>query len=105
MRQILSHIFLLMLALHGLLHPQSASAFSAQLSKSDPGSAELQPRYIVVFWEHVDVDRDSRSLAASYGLQVGMLYRHALKGMAAYIPPGLMKRLEQSPRTNFAQRY
>ena len=98
MRQILPQIFLLILILHGLLHAQSASAFNAQLSKSDPGSAEMQPRHIIVFRENIDVDRDSRSLAASYGLQVGMLYRHALKGMAAYIPPGLMKRLEQDPR-------
>jgi len=103
MRQILPHIFLLIPILHGLLHAQSASAFNAQLSKSDPGWAELQPRHIVVFRENIDVDRDSRSLAASYGLQVGMLYRHALKGMAAYIPPGLMKRLEQDPRVEYIE--
>jgi subtilisin len=87
----------------GLLLAISISTLHASPSNTGGVPAEAVAGHIVVFRETADVDSDSRNLAAVYGLQVGMLYRHALKGMAAYIPPGILKRLEQDPRVAYIE--
>jgi subtilisin family serine protease len=86
----------------GLLLAVSIGTLQAA-ANTGVGFAETLPGHIVVFQENADVDSYSRNLAAAYGLQVSMQYRHALKGMAAFIPPGLLKRLEQDPRVAYIE--
>jgi len=102
MRSIISYTFQLFI-LPGLLIAISAGTAQASPNKIGQGIEEILPGHIVVFRENVNVDTGSRSLADSYGLQVQMLYRHALKGMAANIPPGLLNRLKQDPRVAYIE--
>jgi subtilisin family serine protease len=87
----------------GLLLDISLSPLQASPDSSREDFSAAVPGHIVVFQKGADVDSDSRNLADVYGLQVGMLYRHALKGMAAYIPPGLLQHLEQDPRVAYIE--
>jgi subtilisin len=103
MRSIISYTFQLFLILPGLLIAISAGTAQASPNKTGQGIEEILPGHIVVFRENVNVDTGSRSLSDSYGLQVQMLYSHALKGMAANIPPGLLNRLEQDPRVAYIE--
>ena len=59
--------------------------------------------YIVVFNDDVDSDVAANELKARFNLSVDFQYRHALKGMAAYIPPSLLVRIQQDPRISYIE--
>src|SRR5581483_338881 len=65
-------------------------------------SDEIPNQYIVVFKEEVDdSDRESDDLKERHGLVKDKVFRHALKGFSATIPPGKLKEVEADPRVAF----
>jgi subtilisin family serine protease len=65
-----------------------------------PGGG-LKDHYIVVFKEGVDINASAPDMEAKYGLTASHVYRHALKGMAAYIPEGRLTAFEHDPRVAY----
>ncbi|MFO8036565.1 MAG: S8 family serine peptidase [Anaerolineales bacterium] len=65
-----------------------------------PGES-LKDHYIVVFKEGVDINTSAPDMEANYGLTVSHVYRHALKGMAVYIPAGRLNALRHDPRVAY----
>ncbi|MBS3750703.1 MAG: S8 family serine peptidase [Anaerolineales bacterium] len=65
-----------------------------------PGGG-LKDHYIVVFKEGVNINASAPDMEANYGLTVSHVYRHALKGMAAYIPEGRLTAFEHDPRVAY----
>jgi subtilisin family serine protease len=65
-----------------------------------PGD-DLKDHYIVVFNKCVDINDSAPDMEAGYGLSVSHVYRHALKGMAAYIPAGRLDALQHDPRVAY----
>ncbi len=57
--------------------------------------------YIIVFNDSIDVSPAVPSVAKAYGLQVGYVYEHALKGMSAIVPDGRLAALEKDPRVAY----
>jgi subtilisin len=57
--------------------------------------------YIIVFNDSVNADAAAQALTRAYGLQAGFTYQHALKGMAAVVPPGRLAALERDPRVAY----
>jgi subtilisin len=72
----------------------SFGASSAQAA-STPNS------YIIVFKDSVNVRAAVPAVAQAYGLQVGFVYEHALKGMSAVVPAGRLAALEKDPRVAY----
>lgn len=66
-------------------------------------SSDLVPnRYIVVFKDEVaDPEAESDDLKRFHHLVKGAVFRHALKGFAATIPPGKLKEIQSDPRVEF----
>ncbi|MEK7090160.1 MAG: S8 family serine peptidase, partial [Patescibacteria group bacterium] len=65
-------------------------------------NGKVAGQYIVVFKDAVnDVDGASDELAKNHGLSNLQTYRHALKGFAATVPAGRLKKLESDPRVEF----
>lgn len=64
----------------------------------------LQERYIVVLKDSV---KDSTAVAnehvRNHQVKVSKVYSHALKGYAASMPPGQVKKLEQDPRVAYVE--
>lgn len=81
---------------------QCAAAFA--VPKVDPPVPEaLQATHIVVFRSGLDSESTARSLAEGLGFPANFVYRHALKGMAARLSPGLLKKLQADPRVQFVE--
>jgi subtilisin len=57
--------------------------------------------YIIVFKDTVDVQVAVPALSQAYGLQPGLTYQHALKGMSAEVPKGRLAALEKDPRVAY----
>ncbi|MEM5775376.1 MAG: S8 family serine peptidase, partial [Anaerolineaceae bacterium] len=57
--------------------------------------------YIIVFNDGAAPTDNARGLAKAYGLQIGFVYEHALKGMSAVIPEGRLTALEKDPRVKY----
>lgn len=57
--------------------------------------------YIIVFKDTVDVKAAVPAVARAYGLQVGYVYEHALKGFSAAVPEGRLAALENNPRVAY----
>jgi subtilisin len=57
--------------------------------------------YIIVFKDSVVADTTAQALTQAYGLQAGFTYQHALKGMAAVVPPGRLAALQRDPRVAY----
>lgn len=54
--------------------------------------------HIVIFRAGADVRATASALATTHGLQVTNLYRYALNGMAAVVPAGRLRALQNDPR-------
>lgn len=93
-QKIWTRLLAVLLALAVLL----PSAGMAQAGK--PGGS-LKDHYIVVFKENVDINSSAPEMEANYGLTVSHVYRHALKGMAVYIPAGRLNALRHDPRVAY----
>lgn len=57
--------------------------------------------YIIVFKDTVDPGKEAPGLARAYGLQLGFIYQHALKGMSAVVPAGRLTALQHDPRVSY----
>ena len=57
--------------------------------------------YIVVFKDVVDPAAEAQGMAKAYGLQLGFVYQHALKGMSALVPAGRLNALQHDPRVAY----
>jgi subtilisin len=56
---------------------------------------------VIVFKDVVNPNAAAPALAAAYGLQIGFVYQHALKGMSATVPAGRSQALERDPRVAY----
>jgi subtilisin family serine protease len=68
------------------------------------GSVQAAPTgmpYIIVFKDTVDPNREAPGLAKAYGLQLGFIYQHALKGLSATVPAGRLTALQHDPRVAY----
>src|SRR5512141_2976523 len=68
------------------------------------GSVQAAPTgmpYIIVFKDTVNPASEAPGVANAYGLQPGFVYQHALKGMAALVPPGRLLALQHDPRVAY----
>lgn len=54
--------------------------------------------YIITLREETNAGEASADLAAEHGLKVGHIYRHALTGFSAHVPPGRLQALMDDPR-------
>jgi subtilisin family serine protease len=68
----------------------------AGVRAQQPAGVGPQNRYIVQFQPGVDVDRGVQALAAQHGLGVEHVYRHALHGFSAVVPPPQLNALRSS---------
>ena len=71
-----------------------------------PGPSLAAPpgeRYIVVFKDSVDVQTAVPDVARAYGLEVGYVYEHALKGMSVVMPAGRLNALQNDPRVAYVE--
>lgn len=84
----------------GLLAAPSVGAQPPEQSRSDHATAL---GYIVVFHDDVDVDDTIKTMKQRHGFSTDMAYRHALKGMAGFVPPGRLRALERDPRVRFIE--
>ncbi|UCH58812.1 MAG: S8 family serine peptidase, partial [Anaerolineales bacterium] len=75
----------------------AATAFGASATRA-AGTADP---YIIVFKEGVNVRAAVPAVAQAYGLRVGFVYQHALKGMSAVVPAGRLAALEKDPRVAY----
>ncbi len=66
-------------------------------------SRSVGASHIVVFHETVDVSTIVPEVAKAHGLDVEFVYQHALKGMAAVVPPGRLNGLRGDPRVSYVQ--
>ena len=57
--------------------------------------------YIIVFGDTVNPSAAAPGLAKAYGLQMGFVYEHALKGMSALVPAGRLVALQHDPRVAY----
>lgn len=56
---------------------------------------------VVVFKDGVSIDTAVPAVAKAYGLQVGFVYGHALKGFSAVVPAGRLAALQHDPRVAY----
>lgn len=61
------------------------------------------PNYIIVYRADTDPDYTTAALARAHGLDVSNIYRHALRGAAAMVPPGRLAALRQDPRVDYVE--
>jgi len=67
------------------------------------GQTQGAATHIIVFKEGADSDAVALGLAEEYSLAVTQVYRHALSGMAAVVPPGRLNRIEADNRVAFVE--
>jgi subtilisin len=68
------------------------------------GATQAAPEaksYIIVFNDPANVRAYVPEIAQAYGLQVGFVYEHALKGMSALVPAGRLAALERDARVAY----
>ena len=58
-------------------------------------------RYIVVFKGTVDAPGEAPRMAEALGLQLGFVYKNALKGMSVVVPAGRLANLQRDPRVAY----
>lgn len=80
--------------------------FSMGLLFAPPASGQMgriiRDQYIVVFRDNVvDPGVTTDSLTRSFGLTRQHLFRHALKGFSAAVPPSLLAAIRQDPRVRY----
>jgi hypothetical protein len=63
------------------------------VGKADPAA----PGYIVTFHDDVDAQRETDRLAALHGFTPRHVYRHAVRGFSAELPPEVVERLRCEP--------
>ena len=66
-------------------------------------SRSVGASHIVVFNDGVDVSTVVPEVAKAHGLDVEFVYEHALKGLAAAVPPGRLNALRDDPRVAYVQ--
>jgi aqualysin 1 len=78
----------------------------AVLAQEQPSKAVGPPdRYIVVLKEGAsDPGRAADGMARRYGLGVGFVYGHALKGFSATIPGGRLEKVRADERVDYVER-
>lgn len=59
--------------------------------------------HIIVYRPDVDAPGASADLAHKNGLEINAVYRYALKGAAAVVPPGRLRALERDPRVLYVE--
>lgn len=80
----------------GLTLAAALSAFNP--AAAAPSTEKVPDQYIVVLKDNVtDVDGITGKLASAHGLGVLHTYKAAIKGFAAKVPPGQLKKLEADP--------
>jgi subtilisin family serine protease len=77
----------------------------AVLAQAQPSKAAGQAdRYIVVLKEDAsNPGRAANGMAQRYGLGVGFVYSHALKGFSATIPGGRLEKVRTDERVNYVE--
>jgi len=78
----------------------------AVLAQAQPSKAVGPPdRYIVVLKKGVsDPGQAARGMARRYGLGVGFVYGHALKGFSATVPDGRLEKVRTDERVDYVER-
>jgi len=78
----------------------------AVLAQAEPSKAVGPPdRYIVVLKKDAsDSGRAADGMARRYGLGVGFVYGHALKGFSATIPEGRLEKVRADERVDYVER-
>ena len=77
----------------------------AVLAQAQPSKAAGHAdRYIVVLKEDAsNPGRAANGMAQRYGLGVGFVYSHALKGFSATIPGGRLEKVRTDERVNYVE--
>ena len=65
------------------------------------GQAEMLPSIIVFNDKVTSPTAEAATLGKAYGLQVGYVYEHALKGLSAAVPAGRLVALQRDPRVAY----
>jgi hypothetical protein len=71
------------------------------------GSVQAAPTsepYIIVLKDTVNPSAEAPGVANAYGLQLGFVYQHALKGMSALVPAGRLEALKHDPRVAYVEK-
>lgn len=92
-----------LLAVGGCLESPSLPAGDASEAPASFGllareGAARPDAYIITLKAGADAGAVADELAGSHGLKVGHVYRHALTGFSAHVPPGRLQALAQDPR-------
>jgi subtilisin family serine protease len=90
-------LLLITLFLPAVLMPLVGSA------RPQPDAPSGIPSYIIVYKNDINSYTVSQELARKHGLEISNIYRHALRGVAATIPPGLLHAVESDPRVDFIE--
>ena len=76
------------------------SLLTTSVADAAPPSTQ---RLIVVFHDDVNVDVAVPDVAQAHGLEVGYVYRHALRGMSVTAPEGRMNAIERNPNVAYVE--
>ena len=74
-------------------------AFASPVGASP--SPKLKQRFIVVLEDGVKPGKAAKAHAERHGLKIGHVYRSALRGYSAVVPPGKLRKLRRDVRVNY----
>lgn len=79
--------------------PMSYVQKDGKILAAPAGFDKVPGEYIIVFKDSkvakADVDGKAKGLANKHGLRIGHVYETALRGFSAFVPPGILKKLEE----------
>ena len=82
----------------------AAAAFVAPAAAQDGAAGDGSDRFIVVLENSAGPGKVADALDARAGVNVGHVYRHALRGFSAQMPESRAAALEQQSRVDYVQR-
>jgi subtilisin family serine protease len=94
MKRLLVLVFVLLLLV---------TSVSAAQTKPLPTTRAGVPTHIIVFKDNVRSTNMARSIQSAYGLTVTDVYSHALNGIAAVVPQGKLKALQNNPNIAYIE--
>lgn len=79
--------------------PVASVQKDGKIQAAPAGFSKVPDEYIIVFKDSKvaknDVDGKAKGLANKHGLKIGYVYETALRGFSAFVPPGILKKLEE----------
>jgi subtilisin family serine protease len=76
----------------------------SRISGTANASTEKGEKYIVLFQDNADVDSVVSELSLKHNFKAEFKYKHAVKGFAGTLPPGIVDKLKKDPRIRLIEK-